>query len=514
MVHWRARGVAMVACSRLMRRAHHSATRGALVQWLHATAEKQRVRRVHARERLGLSPQAKLHGRRRTLGLAFEEWQHVHGQGQALVHIGFRALRALINGKRARAWRTWEQHVRRRRDEAAVLALIGRAYLLRRARAALLALRRQMVHSFLACRFAAAKVCAVFVVWRGQVVQAALKQRGAAAFVEGRVRRALNTWQASAERVGAGVTIRRCRALLAASGLKERARTLLTGFRRWVSHDEAESALRKASAWMTKHELHRAFVAWRWARLDLALQSARARAAAHRFGQSTLARGWNTWQAVAFSVAIVHMKVRKLLRNVLHQHSWRAFHSLVTHAEHRRQLRLGACALQRHAPRRAMVTWRDHAEARLVQSALLHRALAWMVVGPSVRRSWRLWTQRAVLDAAELDATQAAMERVIRRLRHRRLGRALNTWEALAVLLLKTARACSVWVHRRVATGFHSWLEAWLQQQGTLATTRAVLRQWRSRRLARGFDTWLGSVLEQVAHQATLATTIRVEIAR
>jgi hypothetical protein len=84
----------------------------------------------------------------------------------------------------------------------------------------------------------------------------------------------------------------------------------------------------------------------------------------------------------------------------------------------------------------------------------------------------------------------------------------------LAVLLLKTARACSVWVHRRIATGFHRWLEAWLQQQGTLATTRAVLRQWRSRRLARGFDTWLGSVLEQVAHQATLATTIRVEIAR
>ena len=143
MVHWRARGVAMMACSRLMRRAHHSATRGALVRWLHATAEKQRVRRVHARERLGLSPKARLHGRRRALGLAFEEWQHVHGQGQVLVHMGSRrypeispevhmgsrALRALIHRKRARAWRTWEQHVRRRRDEVAVFALIGRGEL-------------------------------------------------------------------------------------------------------------------------------------------------------------------------------------------------------------------------------------------------------------------------------------------------------------------------------------------------------------------------------------------------
>ena len=245
------------------------------------------------------------------------------------------------------------------------------AYLLRRARAALLALRRQMVHRFLACRFAAAKVCAVFVVWRSQVVLAVLVQRGAATFVDGRLRRALNTWKASAERVGAGVTTRRCRGLLAASGLEHRARTLLTGFRRWVSHDEAESALQKASAWMTKHELHRAFVAWLWARLDVALQSTRARAAAHRFGQSTLARGWNTWQAFAFSAAIVHMKARKLLRHVLHQHSWRAFHSLVAHAERRRELRLGACALQRHAPRRAMVTWHGHAEVRLVQLALM-----------------------------------------------------------------------------------------------------------------------------------------------
>ena len=153
-------------------------------------------------------------------------------------------------------------------------------------------------------------------------------------------------------------------------------------------------------------------------------------------------------------------------------------------------------------------------QVRLAQLALLHRALAWIVACPSVRRSWRLWNEWARTAAAEIDATHATMERAIKRLRHRRLGRALNTWEALAVLLLKTARACSVWVHRRVAAGFHSWLEAWLQQQEMLATTRAVLCQWRSRRLARGFDTWLSSVLKQVAHHATLATTIRVEIAR